>query len=168
MAFFQNRSASDVLVGGGQGERRNLLSGKSAAVMSISKNQWNTLPSLCPLFSPLIFKILNLLLSKKPFPFFKKFLPRVSALARPCSSNTHSSCMKFGTVCISNSRVGLVVMKVLLHFSVCLFVFIIKISLYLVQTFFSFIKSNVIDCLGMECLQFPKCMTCLHLQKPGS
>lgn len=66
----------------------------------------------------------------------------------------------------------MVVMKLLMRFC-CLFIGLfvcltMKISSCLVQTFLSFMKSDVIGGAGVECPHVPKRGTCLRLRRPGS
>lgn len=122
-----------------------------------------------PLFSLLIFKVS---LSKKPSPFFKAFLSRRPALPQHCSSSAlflmheNQDCLHFK---FQGWHGGDEALDALFGLFVCLFVcLIIKISSYRVQTFFSFIKRDVIGGAGMECPHVPKCRTCWHLRRPGS
>ena len=95
---------------------------------------------------------------------FEEFLVLFSSVVL---SMFFSLCEKMKIVCISNSR-GLHGRDETLagvFFFVCFVFWIIKIGLYLGQTFFSFIKRNGVDSSGPEFLQFSKGLTCLHLQK---
>lgn len=165
--IFQNTSQSAVCGSGNKGKRKT----------SFLDNQWpcwlwsphrdqpvwvkaTSLP-LSPFFL-ILSQILKLLLHKKPSPFFKRFFWWISAFAHTVFlPMPYSSWEKIGIVYISKSK-GLHGRNDALA---ALLKNIIKVALYLVQVFFSFIKRNVVNYAGITFLQFSKCLTTFHLQK---